>query len=129
MGVHALDTARFLLGDPQPLSVYARIGTYYTKQDVDDTGILLVNWDNGAVSYIEAGWWQPHSDGPNAATQLYGDKAFGQLFPTYIQEHETREDPGFIYPRKNHIHKVFIIIRWHILYIAYAITLIPVRVA
>ena len=49
VGIHALDTARFLLGDPQPKSVYARIGTYYTHQDVDDTGILIVNWDNGAV--------------------------------------------------------------------------------
>lgn len=103
MGVHALDTARFLLGDPQPQSVYARISTYYTRQDVDDTGILIVNWDNGAVSYIESGWWQPHSDGPNAATQLYGDKAFGQLFPTYILEQETRIDPGFTHPRINHM--------------------------
>src|SRR6185436_1227562 len=29
MGVHALDTTRFLLGDPQPAHVYAKIGTYY----------------------------------------------------------------------------------------------------
>ncbi len=60
VGIHALDTARFLLDDPQPESVYARIGTYYTPQDVDDTDILIVNWNNGAVSYIESGWWQPH---------------------------------------------------------------------
>ncbi len=99
VGVHALDTARFLLGDPQPVSVYARIGTYYKKQDVDDTGILIVNWDNGALSYIESGWWQPHTDGPLPATQLYGDKAFGQLFPTYIQDQTDRVDSGFIYPR------------------------------
>jgi predicted dehydrogenase len=103
MGVHALDTVRFLLGDPEPVSVYARIGTYYTQSDVDDTGILIVNWNNDAVSYIESGWWQPHTDGPNAATQLYGDKAFGQLFPTYIQDHETKEDPGFTYPRIQHM--------------------------
>lgn len=103
MGVHALDTVRFLLGDPEPVSVYARIGTYYTQSDVDDTGILIVNWDNGAVSYVESGWWQPHSDGPNAATQLYGDKAFGQLFPTYLQEHDKQEDPGFVHPRINHM--------------------------
>jgi predicted dehydrogenase len=99
VGIHALDTARFLLGDPQPVSVYARIGTYYTKQDVDDTGILIVNWDNAAVSYIESGWWQPHTDGPLPATQLYGEKAFGQLFPTYIQEQSDKIDPGFTFPR------------------------------
>lgn len=85
MGIHALDTARYLLGDPQPVSVYAKIGTHYKEFDVDDTGMLMVEWDNGAVTYIESGWWQPHSDGPEAATQLYGEKGFGQLFPTLLE--------------------------------------------
>jgi predicted dehydrogenase len=105
MGIHALDTARFLLGDPRPVSVYARIGTHYKNFDVDDTGVVLVNWDTGAVSYIESGWWQPHSDGPEAATQLYGTRGFGQLFPTKLElpdlEEEKLEvvDPGFAFPR------------------------------
>jgi predicted dehydrogenase len=90
MGIHALDTARFLLGNSQPESVFARIGTYYTDYDVDDTSILIVNWKGGAVSYIESGWWQPHTDGPEAATQLYGTKGFGQLFPTYIRNHSPQ---------------------------------------
>ena len=102
MGVHALDTARFLLGDPLPESVYARIGTYYTNSDVDDTGTVLVNWQGGVQTYIEAGWWQPHADGPEAATQIYGKQAFGQLFPTYITDQAGTEDPGFTYPRKEH---------------------------
>jgi predicted dehydrogenase len=102
MGIHALDTARFLLGDPQPESIYARIGTYYTNYDVDDTGVLFVTWDGGAVSYIESGWWQPHTDGPEAATQLYGTKAFGQLFPTFIEEQSIKDDPGFTFPRIEH---------------------------
>ena len=102
MGIHALDTARFLLGDPQPESVYARIGTYYTNYDVDDTSIFIVNWDGGAVSYIESGWWQPHTDGPEAATQLYGTKAFGQLFPTFVEKQSIRDDPGFSFPRLEH---------------------------
>ncbi len=85
MGVHALDTTRFLLGDPQPISVYAKIGTYYMEADVDDTGVIIVEWDNGTVSYIETGWWQPHSDGPEAGAQLYGIKGFGQVFPTRLE--------------------------------------------
>jgi predicted dehydrogenase len=101
MGIHALDTARYLLGDPQPVSVYARIGTYYQEFDVDDTGVILVNWDNGVTSYIESGWWQPHMDGPEAATQLYGTLGFGQTFPTYLdmpnaaQGAVERIDPQF----------------------------------
>jgi len=27
--IHALDTERFLLGDPQPVSIFAQIGTHY----------------------------------------------------------------------------------------------------
>jgi predicted dehydrogenase len=108
MGIHALDTARFLLGDPQPVSVYARTGTYYRDIDVDDTGVIIVNWDNGAVSYIESGWWQPHSDGPEAATQLYGTQGFGQVFPTRLELPNVQEkkldvvDPGFTFPRPEH---------------------------
>ena len=113
MGIHAIDTARFLLGDPQPVSVYARLGTYYRKFDVDDTGILLVNWDNGATSYVESGWWQPYADGPEAGTQLYGLKGLAQLFPTSLRvprgaaicgvsgKWET-VDPGFPFPRPEH---------------------------
>lgn len=108
MGIHAVDTARFLLGDPQPVSVYAKIGTYYKDFDVDDTGVMIVNWDNGATSYIESGWWQPHSDGPEAATQLYGESGFGQLFPTLmkIPNQQTGQieltKSGYKFPRKEH---------------------------
>jgi predicted dehydrogenase len=108
MGIHALDTARFLLGDPQPVSVYARIGTFYGDLDVDDTGVVIVSWDNGATSYIESGWWQPHVDGPEAATQLYGTKGFGEIFPTHLEipnpktERVDEVDGGFAFPRPKH---------------------------
>jgi len=108
MGIHALDTARFLLGDPKPVSVYAKIDTYYKDFDVDDTGTIIVSWDNDVTSYIESGWWQPHADGPEAATQLYGTEGFGQLFPTQL-ELPNRADgkidvisSGFEFPRKEH---------------------------
>jgi predicted dehydrogenase len=108
MGIHALDTARFLLGDPKPVSVYAKIGTHYKNYDVDDTGVILVEWDNGATSYIESGWWQPHADGPEAGTQLYGTQGFGQLFPTRLEIPHTEDerldviDSGYEFPREEH---------------------------
>lgn len=108
MGIHALDTARFLLGDPKPASVYAKIGAYYKGFDVDDTGVIIVEWENGATSYIESGWWQPHADGPEAATQLYGTEGFGQLFPTQLElpnlEMKRLDliQSGFKFPRKEH---------------------------
>ncbi len=108
MGIHALDTARFLLGDPKPVSVYAKIGTYYKDFDVDDTGTIIVEWNNGATSFIESGWWQPHADGPEAATQLYGTEGFGQLFPTRLEIPNKNEkkieviESGFEFPREEH---------------------------
>jgi len=108
MGIHALDTARFLLGDPKPVSVYAKIGTYYKDFNVDDTGVIIVEWDNGSTSYIESGWWQPHADGPEAATQLYGTEGFGELFPTHLELPNKKEEKidviesGFEFPRKEH---------------------------
>src|SRR5918994_1391083 len=108
MGIHALDTARVLLGDPKPVSVYAKLGTYYRDFDVDDTGVILVEWENGATSYIESGWWQPHADGPEAATQLYGTQGFGQLFPTRLEIPDPEEgrmdiiESGFGFPREDH---------------------------
>ncbi|MCS7177785.1 MAG: Gfo/Idh/MocA family oxidoreductase [Anaerolineae bacterium] len=102
MGIHALDTARFLLGDPLPVSVYARVGTYYGDYDVDDTGVLIVNWDNGAVSVIESGWWQPYADGPEAATQLYGTAGFGQVFPTRLVLGGEEVPSGFLPVRDPH---------------------------
>jgi predicted dehydrogenase len=101
MGIHAVDTARFLLGDPQPVSVYADIGTHYTQHDVDDTGVIIITWNTGSTTYIESGWWQPHTDGPEAATQLYGTRGFGQVFPTFLKlpNTETKQvehiDAGF----------------------------------
>jgi predicted dehydrogenase len=109
MGIHAIDTARFLMGDPQPTSVFARIGTYYREIDVDDTGVIAITWDNGAVSIVEAGWWQPHADGPNASTQLYGKKGTAFLFPTTLLTLSDTEggkvervDSGFPAVRENH---------------------------
>lgn len=91
MGVHALDTTRYLLGDPQPVSVYAKIGTHYGSYDVDDTGVIIVEWDNGTTSYIETGWWQPHSDSPEAGAQLYGLNGFGSVFPTQLKLPNEKE--------------------------------------
>lgn len=85
MGVHAIDTVRYILGDPKPKEVYAKIGTYYGDYDVDDTGIIMITWDNGTTSIIESGWWQPHMDGPEASTKLFGTKGYASLFPTEVK--------------------------------------------
>ena len=85
MGVHAIDTIRYILSDPKPAKVYARISTHFGDYDVDDTGIIVITWDNGTESIIESGWWHPHMDGPEASSGIWGTKGYGNLFPTYLK--------------------------------------------
>jgi predicted dehydrogenase len=105
MGVHAIDTVRYLLGDPQPVSVYATISTHFGDYDVDDLGTLLIQWDDGSASVIESGWWNPHMDGPEASTQLFGTGGYGRLFPTAayrIVDREKVEIPVATVSRSEH---------------------------
>ena len=109
MGVHAIDTVSFLLGDPAPVSVYAKIGTYFGSYDVDDTGVMMIEWEGGPVSVIESGWWHPHMDYPEAATQVFGTKGYAQLFPTELKlslcAAQGRFRPEFA-PRLDHCEQV-----------------------
>ncbi|MDQ7028053.1 MAG: Gfo/Idh/MocA family oxidoreductase [Anaerolineae bacterium] len=85
MGIHAIDTTRYLLHDPKPVRVFARVGTYYGSYDVDDTAMVMIDWDNGVTSFIESGWWQPHSGRAEASTELYGTEGYAQVFPTHLK--------------------------------------------
>ncbi len=83
MGVHAIDTARFLLGDPAPGRVCATIGTRYAegRYTVDDDGVVMIAWDNGTNSVVESGWWHPHMGGLEADTEVYGTKGYARIWP------------------------------------------------
>ncbi|MRI01187.1 hypothetical protein GH721_11660 [Kriegella sp. EG-1] len=85
MGVHAIDSIRYLLGDPKPIKVYARVATNFGDYDVDDSAIIIITWDNGTESIIESGWWHPHMDGPEAAAGIFGTKGYASLFPTFLK--------------------------------------------
>ncbi len=82
MGVHAIDTVRYLLGDPEPKEIYAKISTRFGDYEVDDTSVVIITWGTGTVSIIESGWWHPHADAPEAGTQIFGTLGYACLFPT-----------------------------------------------
>jgi predicted dehydrogenase len=89
MGVHAIDAARFLLGDPDPVRVCATVGTRYGSYAVDDDAILLITWANGTNSVVESGWWHRHAEGLEADTEVYGTEGYARIFP--------REEPSADY--------------------------------
>jgi predicted dehydrogenase len=80
MGVHAIDTARYLLGDPTPERVCATLGTHYSELAVDDDGILLISWSDGSNSIVECGWWQPHLAGLEADTEIYATGGYARVW-------------------------------------------------
>jgi predicted dehydrogenase len=99
MGVHALDTVRFLLGEPRAVQVTARLETCFGDYQVDDTGTLMIRWDNGVTSVVESGWWHPHVEGPEAATRLLGTRGWASLFPTRAKlVEEPGAEPEFLEP-------------------------------
>jgi predicted dehydrogenase len=80
MGIHAIDTARFLLGEPDALRVRASITTAHGSYDVDDDALVLIEWEGGARSLVEAGWWQPHLGGHEADTEVYGSAGYRRIW-------------------------------------------------
>ena len=63
IGVHALDCAWWLMGNPKPVSVsgsaYAHFGHTVpegVKYDVDDAAFGLIKFENGATLFLEATW-------------------------------------------------------------------------
>jgi predicted dehydrogenase len=85
MGIHAINTIRFVLGDPKAKSVYAYIDTRYGKYDVDDVAIVMIEFANDTMCVIESGMWNPYADGKEASTQLFGTKGYARIFPTELQ--------------------------------------------
>jgi predicted dehydrogenase len=90
MGIHAIDTARFLLGEPTPRRVSASIATAYGEYAVDDDGIVLIDWEGGARSVVESGWWQPHLGGYEADTEVYGSSGYRRIW-------SREQPPGYVH--------------------------------
>jgi len=81
MGIHAIDIARFLLGDPGAERVRASIGIgRYGEYDVDDDGIVVIDGDNGVRSSVEFGWWQPRLGGLEADTEILGNDGADRIW-------------------------------------------------
>ena len=84
MGIHAIDTVRFLLGDPLPRRVAASIGVgAFGDYAVDDDGLVIVDWASGVRSLVEFGWNQPRLGGLEAETEVIGVLGSERIWPQY----------------------------------------------
>ncbi len=82
LGVHRLDLAMWLMGNPRPKTVsagaYGVIGPRLAKVekktfDVEDLGCALIRFDNGATLILEASWAGFSEKKEDMSTQLYAE--------------------------------------------------------
>ena len=83
LGVHRLDLAMWLMGNPRPVTVsagtYDHVGAMEAKRqkkafDVEDLGCALIRFDNGATIILEASWAGFSEKQEDMLTQLYGTR-------------------------------------------------------
>ncbi len=77
MGIHAIDLCLWLFGPVRAVS--GRAATLIKKIEVDDNAVMLLDFKNGALGYIEVGWTsKPGFSG----LEIYGTE--GSLICDYI---------------------------------------------
>ena len=84
LGVHRIDLAMWLMGNPRPLTIsgaaYDKLASALARKekkkfDVEDLAVALVRFDNGATLSVEASWMMNSEKGEDMATYVYGTKA------------------------------------------------------
>jgi predicted dehydrogenase len=84
MGVHSIDTLRFVLGGACPRKVFANADTHFRDIELDDTATLLLEFEGGIVGLIEAGWYHWYADGLEGYTQVFGTKGYARALPSEL---------------------------------------------
>jgi len=84
LGVHRIDLALMLMGDPKPVTIsastYDHIGTRMAKEqnkpfDVEDLAVAFIRFDNGATMHVETSWTLNSQRPSEKFTYVYGTKA------------------------------------------------------
>ena len=98
IGVHALDRALWLMGNPKPVAVmgmtYANFGKRrdlatprglwdVDKFDVDDMGVALIRFEDGASLILRA-CWAAHIEGNIIGTRILGTEGGAHMSPLCI---------------------------------------------
>ena len=68
----------------------ASIATAHGDYAVDDDGLVLIEWEGGARSVVESGWWQPHLGGHEADTEVYGSSGYRRIWA-------REQPPGYVH--------------------------------
>lgn len=83
LGVHLIDLAMYLMGNPKPVTVsgstYSKFAhTSYSKTDVEDLAMGFIRFDNGACLQIEFSW-ASNIPGDQMFVEFRGEKAGSRM--------------------------------------------------
>jgi len=87
MGIHSIDTLRYVLGGARPTKVFANAGTHFEDIQLDDTATVLLEFEGGIAGLIEAGWYHLYADGLEGYTQVYGTEGYARALPSELHTH------------------------------------------
>ena len=101
MGIHPIDTMRYVLDAPRFSHVHAEMLTSYGTYDVEDIGTAVLTLDSGGFAQIEFGWANVHADGVESSLQIFGTKGYVRLFPTTVK-YDVSGARGEFFPSEHH---------------------------
>lgn len=84
MGIHSIDTLRYVLGGVRPTKVFATAGSYFRDIELEDTATVMLEFEGGIVGLIEAGWYHLYADGLEGYTQVYGTRGYARALPSEL---------------------------------------------
>jgi predicted dehydrogenase len=87
MGIHSIDTLRYVLGGARPTKVFATVGTHFQEIELEDTATLILEFEGGIVGLIEAGWYHLYADGLEGYTQVYGTRGYARALPSELHSY------------------------------------------
>lgn len=86
VGVHGIDTLSFLFDDRlHPIKVTARTANTPRTLEVEDTASVAIEYDNGLVAQVEAGWYHPQASDPHGAVELFGTAGYARTLPARLE--------------------------------------------
>lgn len=112
IGSHSLDTISFLFGDQvRPTRVFARMEPPPQSGAIDDLANAFVEYDNGMIGIVEAGWNHPLPKRLHGGVEIFGTLGSALTFPTELWTQRKGEwqveSPGFETDRSKIIDNLF----------------------
>jgi predicted dehydrogenase len=93
VGIHSIDTISFLFSDSiRPVRITARIDNRFQRLAVEDTASVRIEYDNGLVAEIDAGWYHPEASGPHGAVELFGSVGEARTLPPQFSAASVRSN-------------------------------------